>query len=43
LEKDLNSELKAPSFEASAIKGSNVIETVKKIISLTVASLQDKL
>ncbi|HUV78460.1 MAG: GTPase domain-containing protein [Deltaproteobacteria bacterium] len=43
LEKDLNSELKAPSFEASAIKGSKVIETVKKIISLTVASLQDKL
>jgi len=43
LEKDLNSELKAPSFEASAIKGSNVIETIKKIISLTVASLQDKL
>ena len=43
LEEDLNRELKAPSFEASALKGSNVIETAKKIISLTVASLQDQL
>ncbi len=43
LEKDLNNQLFAPSFEASAVTGSNVVETVKKAISLTVASLQDKL
>ena len=30
LEKDLNSQLKAPSFTASALKGENVIPTVKK-------------
>jgi len=43
LEKDLNSQLVAPSFEASAVTGFNVVETVKKAISLTVASLQDRL
>jgi len=43
LEKDLNSQLAAPSFEASAVTGFNVVETVKKAISLTVASLQDRL
>ena len=43
LEKDLNSQLLAPSFEASAVTGFNVVETVKKAISLTVASLQDRL
>ncbi|MBU0987118.1 MAG: GTPase domain-containing protein [Proteobacteria bacterium] len=43
LEKDLNQELKAPSFAASALKGHNVVETMKKAISLTVASLQEKL
>ena len=43
LEKDLNSKLKAPSFEASAITGYNVPETLKKIISLTVLSIQKKL
>ena len=43
LEKDLNSRLKVPSFEASAITGYNVPETLKKIISLTVVSLQRKL
>lgn len=43
LEKDLNSKLKAPYFEASAITGYNVPETLKKIISLTVLSIQKKL
>lgn len=39
LEKDLNSQLKAPSFEASALTGMNVVPTLKKIISMTMASL----
>jgi signal recognition particle receptor subunit beta len=43
MEKDLNSKLKAPSFEASAVTGYNVPETLKKIISLTVVSIQKKL
>ena len=43
LEKDLNSKLRAPYFEASAITGYNVPETLKKIISLTVLSIQKKL
>lgn len=40
MEKDLNSQLKVPSFGASALSGDNVIPTLKKIISLTMASLQ---
>ena len=43
MEKDLNSKLKAPSFKASALTGINIVETMKKAISLTVASLQEKL
>lgn len=43
LEKDLNSKLKVPSFEASALTGHNVPETLKKIISSTVVSVQQKL
>jgi hypothetical protein len=43
LEKDLNSKLKVPSFEASALTGYNVPETLKKIISLTVVHIQKKL
>ncbi len=43
LEKDLNSKLKVPSFEASALTGYNVPETLKKIISCTVVSVQKKL
>lgn len=43
LEKDLNAKLKAPYFEASAIKGTNVINTVKKAISSTIISIQDHL
>jgi signal recognition particle receptor subunit beta len=43
LEKDLNSQLKVDSFEASALAGKNVIQTLKKIISLTMRSLQREL
>ena len=43
LEKDLNRQLKVPSFAASAVSGANVIETMTKAITLTVASLKDRL
>jgi len=43
LEKDLNQELKAPSFEASALQGSNVVATMKKIIMMTMTSIQNEL
>jgi hypothetical protein len=43
LQKDLNSVLKAPAFEASAVSGGNVIPTLKKIITLTLSSIQDQL
>ena len=43
MEKDLNGDLKVPSFEASALKGDNVITTLKKIISATMASLEKEL
>jgi hypothetical protein len=43
LEKDLNTELKVPSFEASAVAGDNVVLTLKKIISLTLASPEKQL
>lgn len=42
LQTDLNSHLRAPAFEASALKGGNVIPTLKKIISMTLASIQDQ-
>ncbi len=40
LEKDLNEQLKRPFFKASALKGTNVVMTLKKIISMTVASIK---
>jgi signal recognition particle receptor subunit beta len=43
LEKDLNSQLKMPSFPASALMGHNVVATLKRIISLTVASIKKDL
>jgi signal recognition particle receptor subunit beta len=43
LERDLNSQLKIPSFAASAVLGTNVIATLKRIISLTVASIKKDL
>ena len=39
LQKDLNSQLKTSAFEASALKGTNVVQTMKKIISVTIASI----
>lgn len=41
MDKDLNRQLKVPSFGASALSGDNVVPTLKKIISLTMASLQN--
>ena len=43
LEKDLNSRLRRPSFAASALTGTNVVATLKKIISMTVASIKKDL
>jgi hypothetical protein len=43
METDLNSELKVPVFEASAVEGDNVVSTLKKIISATMASLEKEL
>ena len=43
LEGDLNSQLKIPSFPASALMGTNVVATLKRIISLTVASIKKDL
>jgi len=43
MENDLNNELKVPVFEASALAGDNVVSTLKKIISATMASLEKEL
>ncbi|MCF8051489.1 MAG: GTPase domain-containing protein [Desulfobacterales bacterium] len=43
LQQDLNADLNVPFFEASALEGKNVVETLKKIISLTMASLSKDL
>jgi mutual gliding-motility protein MglA len=43
LERDLNMELRAPSFAASAQQGPNVVQTMKKIIVMTIDSLQREL
>ncbi len=43
MDKDLNSQLKAACFPASAVTGENIAATMKKIISLTVVSLKEKL
>ena len=43
LERDLNSRLKMPSFPASAVLGHNVVATLKRIISMTVASIKKDL
>ncbi|MEW6220616.1 MAG: GTPase domain-containing protein [Thermodesulfobacteriota bacterium] len=43
LQQDLNSRLRAPAFEASALTGGNVIATLKKIISMTLAAIQKEL
>jgi len=43
MEKDLNSKLKVPSFQASALKGKGVADTLKKILSLTLRHLEQEL
>jgi len=43
LEQTLNARLKATAFEASALTGKNVVATMKKIIALTMASLEKQL
>ena len=43
MEKDMNSRLKAPSFEASAVEGDNIVLTLKKIIYETMSSLEKEL
>jgi len=43
LDKDLNSKLKVPAFEASALMGKNVAETLKKIIIMTMTDIENKL
>jgi len=43
LEKDLNSMLKVPSFNASALKGSGVFETLREISKLVVKDVSRKI
>ncbi|MBW2283870.1 MAG: GTPase domain-containing protein [Deltaproteobacteria bacterium] len=43
LEKDLNSQLRVPYIEASAIRGEGVGETLKACVKLTLASLQHQM
>jgi small GTP-binding protein len=43
MEQDLNQELKAPAFEASALTGHNVVTTLKKIISGTMIAFRKEL
>ena len=43
MERDLNSKLKVPSFQGSAVTGYNIPETLKRIISGTVMAIQKKL
>lgn len=39
MQEDLNDKLKTPAFEASALMGTNVVATMKKIISMTISSI----
>ena len=43
LQKDLNSQLKTSAFKASALKGTNVVQTMKKIISMTISTIVKEL
>jgi hypothetical protein len=43
MERDLNSKLKVPSCEASALKGRGVGDTLKKVMALTLRQLQKEL
>jgi mutual gliding-motility protein MglA len=42
MEHDLNRDLRAPYFAASALKGINVVAALKKIISMSVASVKNE-
>lgn len=42
MQRDLNRQLKAPSFEASAVKGNGVGITLKTCLKLTLQSLQEQ-
>jgi signal recognition particle receptor subunit beta len=43
MERELNSKLKAPTFEASALRGTGVRDTLKKCLVLTLRHLQKEL
>lgn len=43
MERDLNSKLKVPSFEASALRGTGVRETLQKSLVLTLIQLRQEL
>lgn len=43
LKKDLNSQLQVPDFAASALNGTNVTETFKKIMAITMATIRKQL
>jgi hypothetical protein len=43
MEKDLNRQLKVPSFPASAIEGQGVGVTLKECLKLTLVSFRNKL
>jgi hypothetical protein len=43
MQNDLNQDLEAPYFTASALKGDNVIPTVKKAITITMVAIREKL
>ena len=43
MEKELNSKLKVPSFEASALLGTGVFDTLKRCLLLTLGHLQKEL
>ena len=43
MEQDLNRGFQRPVFPASALKGTNVVTTLKRIISLTVTSIRNEL
>ena len=43
LEKDLNTKLRAPSFAASALEGTNVAKTLKEIVVLTIRQLKKEM
>ncbi len=43
MEQDLNSDLHVPYFTASALVGNNVVDTLKKIISMTLISFRKEL